>query len=67
MDAGPLTIRRTLIALEDLHRLGYPVMLDHPGWQVLLLQLVAAGVAEHVRMDGEGKPGRLTDPHDEVS
>ncbi|MCA8907703.1 MAG: hypothetical protein KDA64_07435 [Rhodospirillaceae bacterium] len=57
-DAGPLTTKRTLVALEDLHRLGYPVVLDHVGGLVGLSALaygvasgVAHGIGEHDRFD----------------
>lgn len=57
-DAGPLTIKRTLIALEDLYALGYPVVLDHVGGLVGLSALaygvasgIAHGIGEHDRFD----------------
>lgn len=57
-DAGPLTIKRTLIALEELHRLGYPVVLDHVGGLVGLSAVaygvasgIAHGIGEHDRFD----------------
>jgi hypothetical protein len=70
-DAGPLTIKRTLIALEDLHRLGYPVVLDHVGGLVGLSALaygvasgIAHGIGEHDRFDAREwhKPWKERDP-----
>lgn len=70
-DAGPLTIKRTLIALEDLHRLGYPVALDHVGGLVGLSAVaygvasgIAHGIGEHDRFDAREwhKPPKERDP-----
>lgn len=70
-DAGPLTTKRTLIALEDLHRLGYPVVLDHVGGLVGLSALaygvvsgIAHGIGEHDRFDAREwhKPPKERDP-----
>jgi len=70
-DAGPLTIKRTLIALADLHSLGYPVVLDHVGGLVGLSAIaygavsgIAHGIGEHDRFDAREwhKPPKERDP-----
>jgi hypothetical protein len=70
-DAGPLTTKRTLIALEDLHRLGYPVLLDHVGGLVGLSAVaygvasgIAHGIGEYDRFDAREwhKPPKERDP-----
>ena len=57
-NSGPLTVSRVLIALGDLHRLGYPIILDHVGGLVGLSTLafgvasgIAHGIGEHDRFD----------------
>ena len=58
-DAGPLTIRRTLIAIHKLHPLGYPILLDHIGGLVGVSTIafgiasgIAHGIGERERFDG---------------
>ena len=45
-DAGPLTIQRTLIAIQQLHPLGYPILLDYVGGIVGLSALAFGIVSE---------------------
>ena len=50
-DAGPLTIRRTLIAIHEFHPLGYPILLDYVGGLVGLGALafgVVSGIAHGI-------------------
>ena len=50
-NAMPLPIKRTLIAIETLHSLGYPVLLDHVGGLVGLSALAfgyVAGIAHGI-------------------
>ena len=57
-NAMPLTVKRTLNAIESLHGLGYPVLLDHVGGLVGLSALaygivlgIAHGVGERDRFN----------------
>jgi len=70
-DAGPLAVKRTLIALEELRRFDFPVILDHVGGLVGLSALafgavsaVAYGIGEHDRFDAREwhKPPKDRDP-----
>ena len=57
-DAGPLTVKRTLGAIEELQVLGYPILLDYVGGLVGLGALafgivsgIAHGIGERDRFD----------------
>lgn len=57
-NAMPLTVKRTLIAVETLHSLGYPIVLDHIGGLVGLSALafgyvsgIAHGIGERDRFN----------------
>lgn len=57
-DAGPLTVKRTLGAIQQLHVLGYPILLDYVGGLVGLGALafgivsgIAHGIGERDRFD----------------
>ena len=57
-DAGPLTVKRTLGAIEELQILGYPILLDYVGGLVGLGALafgivsgIAHGIGERDRFD----------------
>ena len=57
-DAGPLTVKRTLGAIQELHILGYPILLDYVGGMVGLGALafgivsgIAHGIGERDRFD----------------
>lgn len=57
-DAGPLTTKRTLIAIQDLHQLKYPILLDYIGGLVGLSAVafgivsgIAHGIGERERFD----------------
>ncbi len=57
-NAGPLTVKRALIAIKALHGLGYPVLLDHVGGVVGLSALafgiisgIAHGIGERDRFN----------------
>ena len=66
-NARPLSVKRTFAAIEDLHGLGYPVLLDHIGCLVGLGALalgvvsgIAHGIGERDRFDARNwhKPPR---------
>lgn len=57
-DAGPLTVKKTLIAIQNLHDLEYPILLDYVGGLVGLSALafgvvsgIAHGIGERDRFD----------------
>ena len=57
-DARPLTVKRTLTAIQELHDLGYPILLDYVGGLVGLGALafgivsgIAHGIGERDRFD----------------
>ena len=57
-DAGPVTVKKTLIAIQKLHDLGYPILLDYVGGLVGLSALafgvvsgIAHGIGERDRFD----------------
>ena len=57
-DAGPFTVKKTLIAIQKLHDLGYPILLDYVGGLVGLSALafgvvsgIAHGIGERDRFD----------------
>lgn len=57
-DAGPLKVNRTLVAIQELHSLGHPILLDHIGGLVGLSALafgivsgIAHGIGERDRFD----------------
>ena len=50
-DAGPLTVKRTLGAIQQLHVLGYPILLDYVGGLVGLGALafgIVSGIAHGI-------------------
>jgi len=66
-NAGSLSVKRTFAAVDDLHGLGYPVLLDHIGGPVGLGALafgvvsgIAHGIGERDRFDARSwhKPPR---------
>ena len=69
-DAGPLAVKRTLEAIEQLHVPGYPILLDYVGGLVGLGALafgvvsgIAHGIGERDRFDARSwnnPPGRPT-------
>lgn len=57
-DSGPLTVKRTLTAIQELHDLGYPILLDYVGGLVGLgavafgfVSGIAHGIGERDRFD----------------
>ena len=57
-DAGPFTVKRTLVAIQELQVLGYPILLDYVGGLVGLGALafgivsgIAHGIGERDRFD----------------
>lgn len=60
-DARPAAIKRTLIAIEQFHSLGYPILLDYVGGLVGLSALafgivsgIAHGIGERERFSAQG-------------
>ena len=71
-DARPLAIKRTLIALQQFHALGNPIVLDYVGGLVGLSALafgvvsgIAHGIGERERFDARSwhKPPKARDPN----
>ena len=57
-DSGPLTVKKTLTSIQELHGLGYPILLDYVGGLVGLGALafgivsgIAHGIGERDRFD----------------
>ena len=57
-DSGPLTVKKTLTSIQELHGLGYPILLDYVGGLVGLRALafgivsgIAHGIGERDRFD----------------
>ena len=69
-DSGPLTVKRTLTAIQELHDLEYPILLDYVGGLVGLGALafgivsgIAHGIGERDRFDARSwhkPPKQLT-------
>lgn len=71
-DAKPLAVKRTLLAIRELHPLDYPILLDHVGGLVGLSALafgivsgIAHGVGERERFDARSwhKPQKEREPN----
>lgn len=69
--SGPLAAKRTLLALADLQRLGYPIMLDHIGGLIATAAVafgfvsgIAHGIGERERFDARDwhKPPKEREP-----
>lgn len=69
--SGPLTMKRTLLAIADLQQLGYPILLDHVGGLIAtgaiafgFVSGIAHGIGERERFDARDwhKPPKERDP-----